>query len=323
MDYTIEVEDLRRIYRVQIGLLRRKTREIVALDSISFHVHRGEIFGLIGPNGAGKTTTIKILTTLLLPTAGTARVLGVDVTRDVPSLRRRIGLMFGGERGLYWRLSAIDNLRYFADLYGIDPQHVRRLIPDVLELVGLAGRGDEKVQGYSRGMKQRLHIARMLLPDPDVLFLDEPTDGMDPIGAKQTRELLRELQHLGKTILVTTHNMNEVDELCDRVAILDHGHVVALDTPATLKGQLNERRIVEIEILSSRDSAQRALAHFPYTHTLQIAADGRTVVTVRSSRGLADLPHLLDFFRDMPTGGIRMREPTLQDVYERFVRGPE
>lgn len=174
-DPSIEVEHLRRVYRIQIGLLRKHTKEIVALESISFSVHRGELFGLIGPNGAGKTTTIKILTTLLLPTSGTARVLGVDVTRDAPWLRRRIGLMFGGERGLYWRLSAIDNLRYFADLYGIDPRQVRRLIPDLLDLVGLGGRGEEKVQGYSRGMKQRLHIARMLLPDPDVLFLDEPT----------------------------------------------------------------------------------------------------------------------------------------------------
>jgi ABC-2 type transport system ATP-binding protein len=155
-------------------VFRRKTKEVIAVDDISFDVKSGELFGLLGPNGAGKTTTTKMLTTLLIPTGGTARILGKDVVKEAAALRSRIGFIFGGERGLYWRLSGIDNLRYFASLYQVDPEISRKRIPHLLELVGLADRGQEKVEGYSRGMKQRLHVARTLLHDPEPI-LDEPT----------------------------------------------------------------------------------------------------------------------------------------------------
>lgn len=167
----IEVSELRRVYKTHIGVIRRKTKEVVAVDGISFEVGDGELFGLLGPNGAGKTTTVKMLTTLLIPTAGHASVLGYDVVSDARKVRGQIGFIFGGERGLYWRLSGIDNLRYFATLYHVDAQVSRKRIPQLLELVGLEDRGLEKVEGYSRGMKQRLHVARTLLHDPDILFL--------------------------------------------------------------------------------------------------------------------------------------------------------
>jgi len=182
----IEVQDLKRIYHAKVGVLRRKVKEVLALDGINFGVSQGELFGLLGPNGAGKTTTVKILTTLLTPTAGQACVLGYDVVREAEQIQPRIGFIFGGERGLYWRLSGYDNLVYFANLYYIPPNVQKKRIPELMELVGLKGRENEKVQGYSRGMKQRLHIARTLLHDPEVLFLDEPTNGFRPCGCKGT-----------------------------------------------------------------------------------------------------------------------------------------
>ena len=156
----IEAEKLRRTYRQTSGFLRRRTKTIEAVRGIDFEVNEGELFGLLGPNGAGKTTTIKMLVTLLIPTSGAARVLGHDVVRDARAVRRKIGYVFGGDRGAYERLSGLDNLRYFSELYGVPPKVQKRRIPELLELVGLMGREKERVEGYSRGMRQRLHIAR-------------------------------------------------------------------------------------------------------------------------------------------------------------------
>src|SRR5438874_6795372 len=166
----VEVQDLKRTYRTTTGVLRRRPLVVEAVRGISFQVGEGELFGLLGPNGAGKTTTIKMLITLLLPTGGEARVLGFDVVRDAREVRKRIGYVFGGDRGLYERLSALDNLRYFAELYGLSGKRQRARIDEVLELVGLKGREKERVEGYSRGMRQRLHIARGILHDPEVVF---------------------------------------------------------------------------------------------------------------------------------------------------------
>ena len=179
----VEAVDLRRTYKTTTGTFRRGSVEVEAVRGISFEIEEGELFGLLGPNGAGKTTTIKMLITLLIPTSGTARVLGHDVVKDAKWVRQRIGYVFGGDRGLYERLSALDNLRYFAELYGVDPQACSaRGSHELLELVGLDGREKERVEGYSRGMRQRLHIARGILHDPPVVFLDEPSIGVDPVG---------------------------------------------------------------------------------------------------------------------------------------------
>src|SRR6184192_4216409 len=154
----IEAANLRRTYKTHTGTVRRRAKEIESVRGVTFQVEKGELFGLLGPNGAGKTTTIKMLITLLIPTSGTARVLGLDVVKDAREVRKRIGYVFGGERGLYERLSAYDNLRYFAELYGVPPRDQKRRIAELLELVGFSGREKEKVEGYSRGMRQRLHI---------------------------------------------------------------------------------------------------------------------------------------------------------------------
>src|ERR671938_1762709 len=244
----IEASDLRRTYRTTTGVLRRRPLEVEAVRGISFEVAEGELFGLLGPNGAGKTTTIKMLITLLLPTSGQARVLGHDVVDEPREVRKRIGYVFGGDRGLYERLSARDNLRYFAELYGVSGRVQRRRIDEVLELVGLKGREKERVEGYSRGMRQRLHIARGILHDPAVVFLDEPTIGVDPVGARELRATISSLTEAGKTVLLTTHYMFEADALCDRIAVIAQGRIVAEGTPSDLKSRVAEGRVVEIEV---------------------------------------------------------------------------
>ena len=185
----VEAVDLRRTYRITTGTFRLAGRATSRPSAASASRSARRLFGLLGPNGAGKTTTIKMLNTLLIPTAGSAHVLGYDVVRDAREVRRRIGYVFGGDRGLYERLSALDNLRYFAELYAV-PRRAAARIGELLELVGLDGRENERVEGYSRGMRQRLHIARGLLHDPPVLFLDEPTIGVDPVGARELRALI-------------------------------------------------------------------------------------------------------------------------------------
>src|SRR5438445_12938928 len=180
----VEAHDLRRVYRTHTGTIRRRVKEIEAVKGVSFEIEKGELFGLLGPNGAGKTTTIKMLITLLIPTAGSARVLGYDVVKDAREVRKRIGYVFGGERGLYERLSGLDNLRYFAELYAVPPREQRPRIAELLDLVGLTGREKQRVAGYSRGMRHRLHIARRLLHDPPVGFRDEPADRVRPLGRR-------------------------------------------------------------------------------------------------------------------------------------------
>src|SRR6476469_10193302 len=242
----VEARDLHRVYKTHTGTIRRRVKEIEAVRGVSFEIEKGELFGLLGPNGAGKTTTIKMLITLLIPTAGSASVLGHDVVKDPREVRKRIGYVFGGERGVYERLSGYDNLRYFAELYGVPPKVQKPRIEELLELVGLKGREHERTEGYSRGMKQRLHVARGLLHDPEVVFLDEPTIGLDPVGARELRATIAALTDAGKTVLLTTHYMFEADALCDRIAVIAQGRIVAQGTPQALKAGVGEGTVVEI-----------------------------------------------------------------------------
>ncbi len=319
---TIEVRDLRRIYKTTIGVVRRKIKEVVAVDGISFDIHRGELFGLLGPNGAGKTTTIKMLTTLLIPTSGTAKILGYDVVDQANAIRSRIGFIFGGERGLYWRLSGIDNLRYFASLYHVDPEVTMKRIPQLLELVGLTDRGEEKVEGYSRGMKQRLHIARTLLHDPEILFLDEPTMGLDPVGGREIRQVIRNLQSEKKTILLATHYMFQADALCDRVAVIDRGRIVALDTPEALKQVVRDLLVIEIEVFGVPDEVLNHIRSLPFVDTVSVEdLDQKQTLLVQSAKGSEAVPSLLASLDGVRVGKVMVREPTLEDAYVRLVGG--
>ena len=226
-----------------------------AVDGIDLRVERGEIFGLLGPNGAGKTTTMKMLATLLIPTSGTISVLGIDVLARPRDVRARLGAMLSGERSLYWKPTARENLEYFAALYHVPPRQTRARIDDALTSVKLLDRADDYVERYSTGMRQRLALARALLPDPPLVILDEPTVGLDPQAARDLRARVRELRSQGRTVLLTTHYMEEADQLCDRVAIIDHGRIVALDTPGALKRTIRAEEVVRLEIGLADDGA--------------------------------------------------------------------
>ncbi|HEY8645750.1 MAG TPA: ABC transporter ATP-binding protein [Gaiellaceae bacterium] len=292
-----------------------------ALRGISFSVERGELFGLLGPNGAGKTTTIKILATLLVPTGGSARVLGLDPVRQASVLRRSIGYVFGGDRGLYERLSALDNLRYFADLYRVPWSRRSRRIDELLELVGLKGRERERVETYSRGMRQRLHIARGLLHDPPVLLLDEPTIGLDPVGARELRQMIQALRDAGKTILLTTHYMFEADELCDRVAVIAAGRILAEGRPAELKRAVADRTVVEIQAFGVDDGMLERLRAVPGVASVGVeTVEQAQLILVQSARGSELLQPLLHELRDASVGRVVAREPTLEDAYVELVR---
>ncbi len=215
---------------IEVNELHRYYNGVKAVRGITFDVNYGEIFGFLGPNGAGKSTTIKVLTGQLRPTSGSAHVVGCDVVEERQEFKPQIGVVFEYQN-LYERLSAWDNLRFSARLYGVE----KARIDEVLAQVGLQDRAKERIKKYSNGMKQRLLIARALLHKPKVLFLDEPTRGLDPGVAREIRSIIAELAAGGVTVFLTTHYMEEADRLSDRVAIIDQGEIVAIDTPENLK----------------------------------------------------------------------------------------
>ncbi|TML51513.1 MAG: ABC transporter ATP-binding protein [Actinobacteria bacterium] len=316
----IEAEKLVRTYKQTSGFLRRRTRTIEAVRGIDFEVSEGELFGLLGPNGAGKTTTIKMLVTLLIPSAGTARVLGHDVVRDAQSVRKQIGYVFGGDRGAYERLSGLDNLRYFSELYGVPPKVQKRRIPELLELVGLTGRERERVEGYSRGMRQRLHIARGLLHDPPVIVLDEPTIGLDPVGARELRHTIAELARAGKTVLLTTHYMYEADALCDRIAVIAKGEIVATGTPADLKNAVADRTVIEIEAYGAPEHAIQRLRDAPGVTSVAVEdREHAQLLLVQAPQGSVLTQQLLGHLDGVRVGRVTAREPTLEDAYVSLV----
>jgi len=222
---------------IQTESLVRKYNGVVAVDQLTFRVEAGEVFGFLGPNGAGKTTTIMMLTGQLRPTSGKATIAEYDIVKQRAKIKPLIGVVFEYQN-LYERMSARDNLTFFAQLHGVGKNRVEAL----LEQVGLQDRAKEKIKVFSNGMKQRLLIARALLNEPKVLFLDEPTRGLDPAAARAIRETIESLGETGTTVFLTTHYMEEADQLCRRVAFLSEGKIIAMDTPRNLKLKYGERK---------------------------------------------------------------------------------
>ena len=317
----VVAQDLRRTYKTTTGTIRRRSLEVEAVRGVSFEIAEGELFGLLGPNGAGKTTTIKMLITLLIPTSGSATVLGHDVVDDAGWVRKNIGYVFGGDRGLYERLSALDNLRYFAELYAVEPRGQRARIEELLELVGLNGREKERVEGFSRGMRQRLHIARGLLHDPPVVFLDEPTIGLDPVGARELRATIGTLTQAGKTILLTTHYMFEADALCDRIAVISQGKIVAEGTPTQLKSRVESGAVTEVEVYGIPDETVERLRRLE--GVLSVWVEEREQAQVLSVQTRADIQltaAILGHLNGSNVGRVSHREPTLEDAYVALVK---
>jgi ABC-2 type transport system ATP-binding protein len=304
----------------RLSLRGRPTETSVAVDDVSFGIAEGEIFGLLGPNGAGKTTTIRMLCTLLEPTDGTATINGYAITRQAGLVRQNLGAVLTGERSIYWKLTGRENLEYFAALYHLPPAIARRRVAELLERLGLANRADEQVERYSSGMKQRIAIAKALLANPPVLLLDEPTIGLDPQSARNLRELIAEIKAEGRTILLTTHYMEEADQLCDRVGVIDLGRIIALDTPANLKKSITQLDVVQLEVENFDPALTDALNQLPSVrHVVSRYSDEERVWSLAlhadDSRNM--LPRLIELISSR-TGQIRhmaVAQPSLEDVF--------
>jgi ABC-2 type transport system ATP-binding protein len=303
--FAVETQDLRRVYRARAG-----NPEVVALDGVSLQIEEGEIHGLLGPNGAGKTTLVKILSTVLLPSSGSASVLGHDVVRDTKPVRGLIGIVFGGDRGLYWRLTGRQNLEYWAALYTVPAEETRARVGDLLERVGLADRADYLVETYSRGMKQRLHLARGLVGGARVLFLDEPTTGMDPVAARDFRQLVTDLRAEGRTILLTTHDMAEAEAVCDRVALIDRGGLLAVETPRSLGALIAQNERIDFE--GASEDLRMALDHLPGVLSVTERSGGSYRIELSDPDAISTALH---FLVDAGVTSIQTSRPSLEEVY--------
>jgi len=294
-----------------------------AVDSVSIRIGEGELFGILGENGAGKTTLIRMLSTTLLPTSGRASVLGYDVISEARAVRRRIGIVTGDERSFYWRLSGRQNLEYFAALYHLPRPEIGRRIDELLAMLDVAAVADRRFDSYSTGMKQRFAIARGMLVDPKVLFLDEPTRALDPIAASELRHHLAEniIGRMGYTALLATHTLSEAEEICDRVAIMRAGRLVHTGTIEELRGDMGLTTVLDLRLGRFSAALEQRLSNLAGVKDVvaREEEDGRVQLEI----GLTQPSEpITDILRAIIEGGAEVlssvvREPTLDDVYRR------
>ncbi|MAG13657.1 MAG: ABC transporter ATP-binding protein [Spirochaetales bacterium] len=316
---TIKVENLTKTFVSKTGKpFRKKKGELRAVDVVSFTIPKGEIFSLLGPNGAGKTTTIKILATLLIPSGGSASVMGHDVVKQDFAVRKVLTAVLPGERTLYWKLSVKENLLYFASLYGMSQREAMPVIKQLLADFELEDKENSLVEKLSTGQRQKAVLCRALLPGPEVILLDEPTLGLDPVSAKNLRAIIKRIQEKGTTILLTTHYMFEADELSDRVAIIDAGKIVCLDTPQNLKKNLNVKKIFRLETNRWTDKISESIS---LSHGIQSSRfyrkNGHYSVELEVAQRDLSLSGLSTFCsnNDISIHQVSIDEPTLEDVF--------
>ncbi|HSN77743.1 MAG TPA: ATP-binding cassette domain-containing protein [Anaerolineae bacterium] len=318
----IVTQNLGRIYKIRGPKRKEDPKEVVALEGVDLTVPHGELFGLLGPNGAGKTTLIKILTTLLLPTSGSAHVQGLDVAADPQEIRRRISMVSGGETSGYGLLTVEENLWMFARFYGLDSKVARQRIDEMIRVVGLEEKRRTKISDLSTGLRQKMNFIRGFISDPDVVFLDEPTLGLDVAAARQVRDFVQGwmADHPDRTLLLTTHYMAEADELCDRLAIIDKGKLLALDTPANLKRRLRQETVYTLKVapLGDRPVDKADMVE---------AVPGVRQATVTEQDGLNQLSLILEaddalsgvlehlHRRGSSLLSLEKRDPSLEDVF--------
>ena len=281
---------------------------------MSLTVDPGEVRGLLGPNGAGKTTLVKILATVLLPTSGSARIFGHDVAASTSSVRARIGVVFGGERGLYGRLSARRNLEYWAALYRLERRTARDRVDELIDEFGLREFADTPMDRMSRGMKQRVHLARGMLSNPALLFLDEPTMGMDPVAAREFHRLIGRLRASDITILLTTHDMAEAELLCDQVTLIDHGRIFGTESPHEVGGWINAYERVEAQVHEPRILA--AIESLPGVVGIESLDDDWVRINTRSATVISAVLRLIV---DEGVTALRVEKPSLQEVYLELI----
>jgi ABC-2 type transport system ATP-binding protein len=320
--FAIQTEDLGRIYKIR-GNKKEIRRELVALKDVSLEVSQGELFGLLGPNGAGKTTLIKILTTLLAPTSGWAKVAGIDVAQAPRAVRPQINMVSGGESSGYGLLTVRENLWMFSQFYGVPSKEAYRRIDAALEQIGLSDRAHTKSSDLSTGLRQKMNIVRGFITDPRVLFLDEPTLGLDVGASRDVRQIIREWLGTdpGRTLLLTTHYMAEADELCDRVAIINRGQVLTCDTPQALKRRLQHDALFEISTSPLNGLPVSALEKLDGVRQVtHIPVDGSATLKFVLSEDAA----LAGVINTLTAANIKIqnfskREPTLEDVFVDLV----
>ena len=305
---------------IEVEELVKSFGEKRALRGVSFSVRKGHIMGLLGPNGAGKTTTVRILATLLKPDAGTARVAGFDVLEEPTEVRRSIGYL--PERPcLYERLTVRDNLAFYGRLYDVPEEELGARIEELLTLLGLGERANDKVGTLSKGLRQRVAIARALLHDPPVLLLDQPTSDLDPASARDIRELVRRLREGGKTVLICTHNLTEAEELCDLVAVINEGRILAVGPPGELMKEARSSYTFEVVSLGPIGPYLACVRSLNGVVGVELSGERRARVSVEHEEVVADV------VRELVLAGCRVLEvrivrPSLEDVYLRLVRGP-
>lgn len=301
-----------------------KKGKVIAVDGVDLEIKDGELFGLLGPNGAGKTTLLKCLATLLIPDVGKITIFDHDVLKESLKVRKRIGLVTGGERTLYWKLSVFDNLRYFAALYGLYGRYAKKRIEEMIEIMDLVEKRDERVERLSTGMRQKVALARSLLHDPDLLLLDEPTLGLDPQFSRVIRRFIKDdlQKRLKKTILLTTHYMEEADELCDRIGFMSRGKVVACATPEELKERIPHERLLEVKVFGLPDvNSIRKISGVD--DVLTITDNTRTTLRIQTNDPDLILTDVIEHLRlDHKIIGFGITTPTLEDVFI-FMTGEE
>jgi ABC-2 type transport system ATP-binding protein len=301
---TVLVEEIVRVFTP------RKQSPVRALDGVSLSIPQGEVHGLLGPNGAGKTTLVKILSTVLLPTSGRATICGHDVVTETRKVQPLIGIVFGGERGLYTRLTGRQNLEYWGALYRLPRGQIKFRSAALLDRMGLTDKADKRVETYSRGMKQRLHLARGLIGEAAVLFLDEPTVGMDPLAAREFRKLIGELRAEGRTVLLTTHDMAEAETVCDRVTLIDRGRIIATESPRSLSQMMSRYHRVDVEVGSGELPVDEIKG---LAGVARITQEGDTVrIQIDREEGL---PAVLRLLVDRGFTAVRTSLPSLEEVY--------
>jgi ABC-2 type transport system ATP-binding protein len=299
---------------IAVDGLTRRFGDVVAVDGLTLEIHPGEVFGFLGHNGAGKTTTVRLLNGLLAPDRGAVRVLDLEPLSDGPELRRHTGVLTETP-SLDERLTGRENLEIYAELYGVPRAEVASRIESLLEGFELAHRASEKAGAYSKGMKQRLALARALLHEPDILFLDEPTSGLDPVGARRVHQLITRLsQEQQRTVLLCTHNLAEAQKLCGRVAVLEQGRLVALGTPAELARRLGRSQRLKIDVAPEGVPATLKILESSLGITEPAQENGTIMVVGADRETIPDLVATL-VGAGVRIYGITPQEPSLEDVY--------
>jgi ABC-2 type transport system ATP-binding protein len=315
----VTVDQLTKTYTVQQrkGLFRAETKHVEALKGISLEIQPGEIFGLLGPNGAGKTTLIKCLTTLLLPSSGQVWINGFELTRQDNAIRATVGCMLMGERGLYWKLTGRENLVFFGALYHLSPADRRRRTDAIIDRLNLGDIADRSVESYSSGQKMKLAFAKALINDAPLLILDEPTNTLDVPSARELRAVVADLNRDGKTVIYTTHIMSEAETLCNRVAIVDRGQVLAMGAVAELKTSLKRQAVIRIEGVIPSRAAEAVQALPGVSQAATAAVNGHTRLTVVADDQQALLPQLIQTLtaHNAVMQKITPEEVTLEDVF--------